>query len=247
MLQHAGAVPLPPYLHREEEPEDAYRYQTVFAKEDGSVAAPTAALHFTKQMLEQLPQKNIDTAFLTLHVGAGTFKPVQSETMKGHDMHAEWMECSVDFISRLCQQLSSGNKVVAVGTTSARTLESLYWIGVRLIHGEQIDSSKIAVAQWYPYETDSSIPADRALQAVLAYMQHESVGRLVTQTQIIIAPGYEFKIVDGLLTNFHQPQSTLLLLVAALIGEDWRKVYDYALSHDFRFLSYGDGCLLWRP
>jgi S-adenosylmethionine:tRNA ribosyltransferase-isomerase len=244
VLHHAGKVPLPPYLHRDAEPGDEARYQTLFATEEGSVAAPTAGLHFTKEVIESLAAKKIDTALLTLHVGAGTFKPVKSETMAEHDMHAEWIEINVGTVKKLIE--SSGKKIVAVGTTSLRTLESIYWIGNKLHRGERIDFHSISVSQWEPYQTDPACSTMEALQAIAAYMEECRMDKLVTRTQILIAPGYGFRMVEGLVTNFHQPQSTLLLLVAAFIGEDWRNLYDYAMQHDFRFLSYGDGSLLWR-
>ena len=246
ILHHAGKVPLPPYLNREAEQTDEHRYQTIFAKEEGSVAAPTAALHFTEEVMQSFSAKQIAASFVTLHVGAGTFKPVKSETMEGHDMHAEWIEVTQQLLLDISDKLKSGQPVIAVGTTSSRTLESLYWIGVRLIRKEQINFSGIAVPQWYPYEHPADIPAAAAFAAILDYLQQQRYDKLVTRTQIIIAPGYDFRIINGLVTNFHQPQSTLLLLVAALVGQSWRDIYAYALAHDFRFLSYGDGCLLWK-
>ncbi len=246
VLQHAGHVPLPPYLNREDEPEDAGRYQTIFAKEEGSVAAPTAALHFTESLLSDLKQKGIHTAFTTLHVGAGTFKPVKSDRMQEHEMHAEWMELPRELIETLLWQKSAAAPLVCVGTTSVRSLESLYWIGVQLLRGQALKLAEVAVEQWYPYQEPCTISTAAALQAVLDYMAAAGLQKLITRTQIIIAPGYHFRVADALITNFHQPRSTLLLLVAALIGEQWKEVYDYALKHDFRFLSYGDGCLLWH-
>jgi S-adenosylmethionine:tRNA ribosyltransferase-isomerase len=245
VLHYAGSVPLPPYLNREAEALDETRYQTIFAKEEGSVAAPTAALHFTDRLMEQLQASGVSAARVTLHVGAGTFRPVKSETMQDHDMHAEWIEVDTTLVQSLIHQIEAGKPIVAVGTTSARTLESLYWIGLRLTQGIQPQGNEIAVAQWLPYETTTEVTALVALQALLGYMQSRPSERLVTRTQIIIAPGYSFRIIKGLITNFHQPQSTLLLLVAALIGDSWKKVYQYALEEGFRFLSYGDGCLLW--
>ena len=245
VLQVAGKVPLPPYLKREPEVSDKERYQTVYAKEDGSVAAPTAGLHFTGGLMQSLEEKKINKEFVTLHVGAGTFKPVKSTTMAEHEMHAEWIDVSVSAITNVLRHLEKN--VVAVGTTSLRTLETLYWFGVKLIQHHSLDLTGISLKQWEPYELESSdISPEKALQALADWMLQNHNGRLVTRTQILIAPGYDFKIADGLITNFHQPQSTLLLLVAAFIGEDWRKVYDYAMSKDFRFLSYGDGSLLWR-
>lgn len=244
VLHYAGKVPLPPYLHRDAEMSDETRYQTIFAAEEGSVAAPTAGLHFTESVLESLQKKQIDTVFVTLHVGAGTFKPVKSETMAEHDMHAEWIDLDVDTIEQIKCALQKG--IIPVGTTSMRTLESLYWIGAKLLQHIVPELSGIAVSQWDPYEIKSEASAAHALQALIDWLLQTKQTRLITRTQILIAPGYKFRVADGLITNFHQPQSTLLLLVAALIGEDWRQVYDYALVHDYRFLSYGDGCLLWR-
>lgn len=245
-LQYAGHVPLPPYLNREDEQSDKDRYQTIFAREEGSVAAPTAALHFTQEILTALARKEIATAFVTLHVGAGTFKPVKTETMQDHDMHAEWIEVTPDFLRNMMSQFPTGERVVAVGTTSARTLESLYWIGVQLLRGELLNMEGITVPQWYPYEQDTDIPATDAFAAILDYLEARKLQRLITRTQIIIAPGYRFRVVHGLVTNFHQPQSTLLLLVSAIVGPEWRTIYNHALQHDFRFLSFGDGCLLWN-
>jgi S-adenosylmethionine:tRNA ribosyltransferase-isomerase len=246
VLHYAGKVPLPPYLNREAEQTDEDRYQTIFAKEEGSVAAPTAALHFTPEVMQSLEARHVQPAFVTLHVGAGTFKPVKSETMEGHDMHAEWIEVTPQLLQEVLKKLQDGHPVVAVGTTSSRTLESLYWIGVRLIRKEQVNFSGIAVPQWYPYEHPSDIAAPDAFNAITDYLEQQRYLKLVTRTQVIIAPGYDFRIISGLVTNFHQPQSTLLLLVAALVGESWRNIYTYALEHNFRFLSYGDGCLLWK-
>jgi S-adenosylmethionine:tRNA ribosyltransferase-isomerase len=245
VLQIMGAVPLPPYLNREVEQQDADRYQTIFAKESGSVAAPTAALHFTPALLQHLLQAGINTAMLTLHVGAGTFKPVKSTHMQDHDMHAEWLSVEVSCIRQLIDQLQQQQPIVAVGTTSARTLESLYWIGVRLSRKESWSTQDIAVPQWYPYDEPNTIQAVAALKLILEHLQQQQITTLVARTQIIIAPGYTFRIINGLVTNFHQPQSTLLLLVAAIVGDTWSKIYEYALQNEFRFLSYGDGCLLW--
>jgi len=244
VLQTAGKVPLPPYLRREAETGDDERYQTIFARAEGSVAAPTAGLHFTPEVMQALSEKNIALDFVTLHVGAATFKPVKAEKMEDHEMHAEWIDVPVALIQRVLTALDDG--IVAVGTTSLRTVESLYWLGVKLIQHTVPDFSGIALTQWEPYELAAkNIPPKNALQALADWMLQNNVARLVTRTQILIGPGYEFKIVKGLITNFHQPQSTLLLLVAALIGEDWKRVYNYALENNFRFLSYGDGSLLW--
>lgn len=244
VLQHAGQVPLPPYMRRTAETADVTRYQTIFATEEGSVAAPTAGLHFTDRILEDLRAKQVDTAAVTLHVGAGTFRPVKSETMQGHAMHAEWIDVEAAVIEKITAHLDAG--IVATGTTSLRTLESLYWIGAELLSGREPDQAGIAVGQWLPYERHSTVPAKEALAAVAAWLREKRTERLVTRTQLLIAPGYAFRIVRGLVTNFHQPRSTLLMLVAAFAGEGWREVYDYALGNGFRFLSYGDGCLLWR-
>ena len=244
ILHHAGKVPLPPYLHRDADITDESRYQTLFAKDEGSVAAPTAGLHFTNEVMESLAAKGIDKAFVTLHVGAGTFKPVKALKMEEHDMHAEWIEVAYETVLDLIRIIDKKN-IVAVGTTSLRTLESLYWIGNKLAWNEQPDLHGIAVTQWEPYDAQWTVTTENALKALAAYMQVNKMTKLVTRTQILIAPGYTFRVMNGLVTNFHQPRSTLLLLVAALIGADWRKVYDHALSNDYRFLSYGDGCLLY--
>lgn len=247
LLHHAGAIPLPPYIKREAEKNDAERYQTIYAQYDGSVAAPTAGLHFTPAIFEKLKKKNIHVDFVTLHVGAGTFKPVKSKTLEEHEMHAEFIDVSKDAIENILRHLN--DTVVAVGTTSCRTIESLYWLGVKVRKQER--SSGIQLSQWEAYELSrQNISSVDALQALLEWMEKNSLKRLITKTQIIIAPGYKAKIVQALITNFHQPNSTLLLLEATLIGDDpiaigWRKVYDYALQNDFRFLSYGDGCLLY--
>lgn len=250
VLHHTGAIPLPPYIKRAPDKSDKERYQTVYANSDGSVAAPTAGLHFTNLIFGNLKEKDIQADYITLHVGAGTFKPVKSETIQEHDMHAEWIDVHKTTIENILQNVDSN--IIAIGTTSLRTIESLYWLGVK----KTTDDSQHATAdtenggcllQWEAYQlADKNITVKDALQALLDWMNKNNMERFVTKTQILIAPGYEFKIVKGLITNFHQPQSTLLLLVAALIGEDWRKVYDYALQHDFRFLSYGDGSLLWK-
>ena len=247
-LHHAGAIPLPPYIKRAAEQSDAERYQTVYADIDGSVAAPTAGLHFTDNIFSRLKEKNIQTVFVALHVGAGTFKPVKTETMQEHEMHAEWMDVSRTIIENILNNLDKN--IIAVGTTSLRTIESLYWLGVKqwaISNRQSVSDSSMGLSQWEAYElAEKNIPVKDALQSLLDWMRKNKLEQLVTKTQILIAPGYSFKIVKGLITNFHQPQSTLLLLVAALIGTDWRKVYEYALQNDFRFLSYGDGCLLWK-
>jgi S-adenosylmethionine:tRNA ribosyltransferase-isomerase len=246
VLHQAGAIPLPPYIRREPDETDRERYQTVYASAEGSVAAPTAGLHFTEKIFRDLDARGIKKEFVTLHVGAGTFKPVKSATMAEHEMHAEWIDVSRSFVDTLANH--THKDIVAVGTTSLRTLESLYWIGLKLHHEHHFYTGNVApaVTQWEPYDTAiNSISAKQALSSLVHWMDQHKMERLVTKTQLLIAPGYPFKIVNGLITNFHQPQSTLLLLVAAFIGDDWKKVYDYALQNDFRFLSYGDGCLLF--
>lgn len=248
ILQHVGNIPLPPYLHRKAEVSDAERYQTIYAVKDGSVAAPTAGLHFTKEVFKNLDAKNIRSLHLTLHVGAGTFKPVKATYMEDHTMHAEYIDVSKQAIEQLITIKKLAQPIIAVGTTSLRTLESLYWIGWAIHNDSNIDMQRFVLHQWFSYETavTKNFSIIDALENILKYLVKCSVDRLVTRTQILIAPGYVFKMIDGLITNFHQPQSTLLLLVAALVGDDWRKIYDYALNNNFRFLSYGDGCLLMR-
>lgn len=244
VLHIAGLVPLPPYLNRPAEAGDSERYQTIYARHDGSVAAPTAGLHFTDGLFEKLKNKNIQHDFVTLHVGAGTFKPVKSGTMQDHDMHAEFIDVSKSFIAHLQEQLKQN--IVAVGTTSLRTLESLYWLGVKTILNPSVQPDELIILQWDPYNLPAStIRVHEALQSLTGWMEKHNRQKLITKTQIIIAPGYPFKIVNALITNFHQPQSTLLLLVAAITGDNWKKIYGYALENDFRFLSYGDGNLLW--
>ena len=243
VLHHAGIIPLPPYIKRHAEAADQERYQTVYAVQDGSVAAPTAGLHFTPAIFEKLNQKNIQHSFVTLHVGAGTFKPVKSTTMQGHDMHAEFIDVSKETIRQLRQFV---NKTCAVGTTSARTLESLYWMGIKTIIDPAVHEDKLLITQWEVYDhlQQYSFSAEDALESLLEWMDKKKLQRIISKTQILIAPGYQFKIIKGLVTNFHQPRSTLLLLVAALTGNNWKKIYSYALDNDFRFLSYGDGCLI---
>jgi len=243
VLHLFGAIPLPPYIKREAEISDAERYQTVYAHYEGSVAAPTAGLHFTETVFKKLKEKNIKKDFVTLHVGAGTFKPVKTEVMKDHEMHAEYFTVSKSTIQNLIDLLDKN--IIAVGTTSLRTLESLYWLGVKrsTINSQQ----SMEITQWEVYEhNEKMISTKEALENLIKLMNEKDLDNLTAKTQIIIAPGYQFKIVNGLVTNFHQPQSTLLLLVAAFIGKNWKEVYDHALENNFRFLSYGDGSLLWR-
>lgn len=243
LLHRAGLVPLPPYIHRTVESTDSERYQTVYARHDGSVAAPTAGLHFTETIFQQLEQRGIQRSFVTLHVGAGTFLPVKAATLGEHPMHIEFIAVTAEVIRELRDRLMTGRPVIAVGTTSARTLESLYWLGVKAVADPSVAPEDLMVHQWDAYGSNAADTRE-ALKALLAWMEARGLEELVTTTQLLITPGYSWKIVAGLVTNFHQPQSTLLLLIASLVGEDWRTMYGYALEHGFRFLSYGDGCLL---
>lgn len=242
IIDVAGVTPLPPYIKRKATHDDENRYQTVYSEHDGSVAAPTAGLHFTKRILDALKEKKVETLFTTLHVGAGTFKPVSSATMEDHQMHNEWMNITSEFLFNLLQNLNK--TIISVGTTSMRTLESIYWMGNKIILNPNIREEDLRITQWEPYENIETHSAKKSLQALLSWMDQRGLNHLLIETGIIIAPSYTFKIVKGLVTNFHQPKSTLLLLVAALVGEEWKEIYDYALAHDFRFLSYGDGGLL---
>ena len=242
VLDAAGELPIPPYLHRKTEESDLKTYQTVYSKIKGSVAAPTAGLHFTPEVLADLDAKGFGREELTLHVGAGTFKPVKSETIEGHEMHTEYISVRRSTIERVMQNFG---KIIAVGTTSVRTLESLYYIGVTLATHPDATSEELVVRQWMPYEdANHRLTPTEALQNILDYLDKHQLNTLITATQIIIAPGYEFKVVKGIVTNFHQPKSTLLLLISAFVKGDWKNIYDYALGHDFRFLSYGDSSLL---
>lgn len=256
VLHLAGNIPLPPYLNRNVEEEDKQTYQTVYAKQDGSVAAPTAGLHFTDEIFTSLKNKNIDIDFVTLHVGAGTFKPVKADTMEAHEMHAEFIDVTIESIENIIAKINLGNKIIAVGTTSLRTIESLYWLGVKIISNfefiisnsinqSEIINNKLEINQWDCYELPQNIEPVIALEFLVKWMKENNLKRLLTKTQVIIAPSYKLRIAAGLITNFHQPKSTLLLLIAAIVGEDWKKIYKYALENNFRFLSYGDGCLLW--
>ena len=241
ILEMFGELPIPPYLNRETQESDKETYQTVYSKIKGSVAAPTAGLHFTQRVLDALRAKGADLEEVTLHVGAGTFKPVKSEEIEGHEMHTEYISVSKGSIEKL---IAHEGKALAVGTTSVRTLESLYYIGVTLSQHPDAQEADLHVRQWQPYETHPTLRATEALKHILHYMERHRLDALHTSTQIIIAPGYEYKVVKRMITNFHQPQSTLLLLVSAFIKGDWKRIYDYALSHNFRFLSYGDSSLL---
>ena len=245
ILEGVGELPIPPYLNRKTEESDKKTYQTVYSKIKGSVAAPTAGLHFTDKVLKDIDAHGIEREEVTLHVGAGTFKPVKSEEIEGHEMHSEYIFVTKHTIERL---LAHDASAIAVGTTSVRTLESLYYIGVTLQSNPDASENDLHVRQWMPYEYADSEPnpisAKQALQNIKDYLDRNALDALHTSTQIIIAPGYDYKIVKMLVTNFHQPQRTLLLLVSAFVKGDWHKIYDYALANDFRFLSYGDSSLL---
>lgn len=241
ILEVFGELPIPPYLNRKTQESDKETYQTVYSKIKGSVAAPTAGLHFTERVLQALRDKGVDLEEVTLHVGAGTFKPVKSEEIEGHEMHTEYISVNRQTIEKL---IAHGGKAIAVGTTSVRTLESLYYIGVTIASHPDAGQEELHVRQWQPYETHPTMTTVESLQQILDYMKRHELEALHTSTQIIIAPGYTYHIVQKMVTNFHQPQSTLLLLVSAFVKGDWRTIYDYALGHDFRFLSYGDSSLL---
>lgn len=239
ILDAVGELPIPPYLNRPTEERDKTTYQTVYSRIKGSVAAPTAGLHFTEAVLADLRQRGVKTTELTLHVGAGTFQPVKTEDANLHTMHTEIIavprQAIVDILANL-------GHIVAVGTTSMRTLESLYFLGCMLLRGDR----SLHVPQFMPYEQEWTLSTEEALRALLAYLDETHQDTLHAETQIMIKPGYRFRVVEQLITNFHQPKSTLLLLVSAFVGEDWKKIYDYALAHDFRFLSYGDSSILFR-
>ena len=235
VIEAAGSIPIPPYLNREAEESDTVDYQTIYSAHKGSVAAPTAGLHFTPELLKRL---KCDFAQLTLHVGAGTFKPVKTETIGGHEMHREFFSVTKDFLKSL---ISHSGRVTAVGTTTVRTLESLYWLGVKMINNNPADH----LSQWECYDMDNTaISAGQSISAIINYLESNNMETFKASTGIMICPGYKYRIVNNIITNFHQPESTLLLLVCAAIGQKWKEIYDYALSHDFRFLSYGDSCYL---
>jgi S-adenosylmethionine:tRNA ribosyltransferase-isomerase len=238
VIQALGEIPLPPYLNRKAEIKDRESYQTVYSKIEGAVAAPTAGLHFTENVFQKLSQKGIEHAFVTLHVGAGTFQPVKVLNAIEHPMHAEQVVFTRELLEKLQKHLG---EIIAVGTTSVRALESLYWYGVRLLQGEK----SFWIEQLSPYQTEIVPNAAASLEAVLNYMKAHNLKELVGETEIMIFPGYEFKLCKGLITNYHQPNSTLMLLVAAFVGPDWRKIYEEALANDYRFLSYGDSSLLF--
>lgn len=242
ILESIGELPIPPYLNRNSEESDKITYQTVYSKIKGSVAAPTAGLHFTDSVLRQIDEHHIEREEVTLHVGAGTFKPVKSEDIAGHDMHTEYICVHKHTLESLIRHDA---KAIAVGTTSVRTLESLYFMGAKIQQNPNINEAELHVNQWEPYsEMQPTLSAKEAIQQIIDYLDRNNLASLHSSTQIIIAPGYEYKIVKMLITNFHQPQSTLLLLVSAFVKGDWKRIYDYALGHEFRFLSYGDSSLL---
>lgn len=243
VLEIFGEIPLPPYMKRDATPEDQTTYQTVYSEAEGSVAAPTAGLHFTNEVLASLRSNNIKTGFITLHVGAGTFKPVKTDSISEHDMHSESVYIELSLVEEIAANIGT-NRIIAVGTTSMRTIESLYWFGVQLLQGRH-KGGELNITQWEPYENEPEDPL-KAFQAIIAYMKQTKLNYLYGKTNIIIVPGYDFKIFSGIITNFHQPGSTLLLLIAAFIGSDWKVLYEYALNNDFRFLSYGDSSILLK-
>ena len=244
LLEIAGNLPIPPYLNRPTEEIDEQTYQTVYSQIEGSVAAPTAGLHFTENVMDTLKQKNVSLTEVTLHVGTGTFKPVKTEQIGEHEMHTELISVKRETIEKM---LRNENQLIVVGTTSLRTIESLYYIGVKLLRNKLAAVENLTVEQWDPYDAENNTFSPKeSLKGILDYMIKYELDAIIASTKIIIAPGYEFKFVDGLLTNFHQPQSTLLLLVSAFVGNDWKRIYDFAFEQNFRFLSYGDSSLLWK-
>lgn len=243
LLDAIGEIPIPPYLNRSTEESDAKDYQTVYSHIEGSVAAPTAGLHFTDEVLAECDKRGVIRRELTLHVGAGTFQPVKSESIGEHAMHTEFISVERSLLNDLIK--AEGN-VIAVGTTSVRTLESLYYIGITLLDNPDADEDELRVKQWTPYEKEYSISIKDALQAIINHLDRHGLDRYIGSTQIMIAPSFKFRVIRGMITNFHQPQSTLLLLVSAFVDGNWKEIYDYALTHDYRFLSYGDSSLLLR-
>jgi S-adenosylmethionine:tRNA ribosyltransferase-isomerase len=245
VLEKIGVMPIPPYLKRKSDDSDAIRYQTIYAAQNGSVAAPTAGLHFTPNVTEKLKGKNISSLFVTLHVGAGTFKPVKASTLAGHTMHYEWITVDKTTISALIN--NNNKKIIAVGTTSLRTIESLYWLGLKVFYDPQIKPEYLELDQWYPYDCkQNEISNTESLNSLLAWLIKNNLEQLTCKTSILIAPPYELKLADGIITNFHQPQSTLLLLISCIVGDRWKDIYNYALNNNFRFLSYGDSSLLLK-
>ncbi len=242
ILHEFGNVPLPPYLKREAEYIDQSRYQTIYATTEGSVAAPTAGLHFTPAIFDSFKKHRIDWLYVTLHVGAGTFMPVKSERVVDHTMHEEFIEINKSVVEAIRDKLSE--PIIAVGTTSLRTLETLYWLGVKISRHSDISEESLNVNQWEAYEEENNLSALDSLTVLLEWLNRQPQQHFIIKTQLLIVPGYRLRIVHGLITNFHQPQSTLLLLIAAITGNDWKRIYQFALDNDYRFLSYGDGCLL---
>lgn len=243
LLDITGHIPLPPYINREDREEDSIRYQTIYARIEGSVAAPTAGLHFSDAVFEKLRKKGIKSSEVTLHVGAGTFQPIKSASITDHDMHCEHFIITKKTIENL---LENSGRIIAVGTTSVRTLESLYWLGIKLTEEGCNNGEKLSIGQWEPYYPDPGFSADTSLKTILDFMHKKGVTYLNVSTSIMIIPGYEFRMINGIITNFHQPGSTLLLLISAWTGNRWKEIYNYALNNDFRFLSYGDCSLLFR-
>lgn len=242
ILELVGETPLPPYLQRKAEQSDKEAYQTYYAKVEGSVAAPTAGLHFTETVFKELDKKEIKKQFITLHVGAGTFKPIKSEKLGEHEMHSEWIHVTKNLLQTI---LETKGKIITVGTTSLRLIESIYWLGASCKENKSRSLKDLHLKQWDAYEIKANYSKEEAVEALLNKMAEEGTEEFYTTTQILIAPGYTFKIAEALITNFHQPGSTLLLLIAAVVGDDWKKIYDHALKNNYRFLSYGDSSLLW--
>jgi S-adenosylmethionine:tRNA ribosyltransferase-isomerase len=242
ILNKTGILPIPPYFKRETEKIDLERYQTLYASIEGSVAAPTAGLHFTNSVFDKLKSIDASINYVTLHVGAGTFMPVKSNTLENHVMHSEWMEVDVSLIKKL----QSESFIVAVGTTSLRTLETLYWMGIKCTFNNPKSINDLEVMQWDPYELEGALSYQDSLNNLVSWMHSHNLSRLVCRTSLLIALPYQLKIVKAIFTNFHQPQSTLLALVSAIVGENWKKIYNHALNNSYRFLSYGDSSLLFK-
>lgn len=245
VLELIGQMPIPPYLKRDSEQSDAERYQTIYAKLEGSVAAPTAGLHFTDEVLQSLADKECELAEVTLHVGAGTFKPVKTDRLEKHDMHAEEFVVTLKFVQKLISYTYDNTPIIAVGTTSLRTIETLFWMGARADKNSKAPLEELEIGQWDAYRIGTKLTATQALVRLSAWMLEHKLESITARTKILIAPPYQLKVAHALITNFHQPKSTLLLLIAAIVGDDWKRIYDYALQNDFRFLSYGDGSLLF--
>jgi len=243
VIEATGHIPLPPYINREDEAEDITRYQTVYSRIKGSVAAPTAGLHFTNNVLEKLSKKGIKSVEVTLHVGAGTFQPIKSRNISGHEMHCEHFFVTAKTIELL---LDNQGKIIPVGTTSVRTLESLYWLGVKLKHNPLSCRSELSLGQWEEYDLETKVSVKESMEALLNLLRERNLSYIHASTSIMIIPGYDFRMINGIITNFHQPRSTLLLLISAWIGINWKKIYCFALENSFRFLSYGDCSLLLR-